>query len=522
MTLIFKGMKKELLIFFILTILLSLAMVSEAYWLQLLIDTIRTSQLTYILMATLVIVFILLQTLIYYFQQLLTAVLSKQSAFYYRQEVFKKIQKSPLSLLTGDKNDKLLSSLTSQIDQIEQYYFYSIYWGFYLICQLLMAVIISLYLNPFLAVLTLILSLPNLLLGFIFKKYLEKSQEDLMVATNSSISKIQDIVVGLVDWKTAQAECGVLQRFGRVTAELLDRQVRLEKSQYLVISLNQLFSNILYFGSWIIGGLLIMNHQLTLGGLIAFSQLLARISYPVYASSDLLAKYISGKKAMVNLNEEFLLGDSGLEITEPIELISCQHLLLPRSSHRPFEASFWQGKKYLLQGKSGSGKTTLLKSLLGEYTAYQGTIMINGCDIKGICETSLFAKMAYVPQQPHLFEASLRDNLTLFSEIYSDQEIFDVLHFVELSQWANSHALSTLCSSDKVKLSGGEIKRVALARALLMNKEVLLLDEFSSGIDSETLLKIEARLLDLEQMVIYITHVKSQFHQRCDQVFDLD
>lgn len=521
---VYKVVKKDILVYSILTILLSIAMVSEAYLMQLIIDSIKLGVGRYVVTSIFVVVFLLIQTLIYYFQQSLTAIISKKSAYAYRNVIFQGIQKTPLELLTGNKNDKLLASLTTQIDQIEFNYFYSVYWGGYLICQLIIAIIVSLYLNPLLAALTLLLSLPNLFVAVLFKTPLEKKQEELIETTNTSVSAIQDLIEGIPDWKIANKSFDINRVFDIQTLKLLKRQTNVEKSQYVVVSLNQLFSNVLYFGSWMIGGLLIINSQLTLGSLIAFSQLLVRISYPIYASSDLLAKFISGKKTIETLSSEFQVVDENLNTLEHIEVISFDNFRFKNNSEAiPFNGQFYKHKKYLLKGKSGTGKTTLLKAILREYNDYTGTVKINGIDVKRIKESSIFDNVAYVPQHPHMFNANLRDNLTLFSEDVSEEELFETLKFVELSKWANRESLELMLSNDAIKLSGGEAKRVALARALLMKTDILFLDEFSSGIDFETLSKIENRLLQTSKLIIYITHVDTdRINQQFDEIIDLN
>lgn len=521
---VYKVVKKDILVYSILTILLSIAMVSEAYLMQLIIDSIKLGVGRYVVTSIFVVVFLLIQTLIYYFQQSLTAIISKKSAYAYRNVIFQGIQKTPLELLTGNKNDKLLASLTTQIDQIEFNYFYSVYWGGYLICQLIIAIIVSLYLNPLLAALTLLLSLPNLFVAVLFKTPLEKKQEELIETTNTSVSAIQDLIEGIPDWKIANKSFEINRVFDIQTLKLLKRQTNVEKSQYVVVSLNQLFSNVLYFGSWMIGGLLIINSQLTLGSLIAFSQLLVRISYPIYASSDLLAKFISGKKTIETLSSEFQVVDENLNTLEHIEVISFNNFRFKNNSEAiPFNGQFYKHKKYLLKGKSGTGKTTLLKAILREYNDYTGTVKINGIDVKRIKESSIFDNVAYVPQHPHMFNAKLRDNLTLFSEDVSEEELFETLKFVELSKWANRESLELMLSNDAIKLSGGEAKRVALARALLMKTDILFLDEFSSGIDFETLSKIENRLLQTSKLIIYITHVDTdRINQHFDEIIDLN
>lgn len=505
---IFKEIKKDIVIHSILTILLSVAMVSEAYLMQLIIDSIKVSIDNYVRVAIFILIFLIFQTVLYYFQQSLTSIICKKSVYIYRKKIFHNIQNTSLESVTGNKNAKLLASLTTQIEQIERDYFYSIYWGGYLLCQLIVAVVISIYINPIMALLTIILSLPNLIVTISFKSSLEKKQDNIISENNSVVSSFQDIVDGISDWKTSSADVNIFKLFKKVSLKYFEVQKQFEKFQYLVISLNQLFSNTLYFGSWLIGGFFILKGQLSLGSLIAFSQLLVRISYPVYTSSDLLSRYISGKKTLKYLNEEFLYKAEGEKLMSVNSIALCDFVAFNANRDPLFKLNinFLYGEKYLLIGKSGSGKSTILKSILRENVDYQGVITINGEDISNFEENSIYKKISYVPQQPHIFKATLKDNLTLFDNHYTNEQIYVALRFVELSKWANPESLARKISSESGKLSGGEAKRVALARALLINRDILLIDEFSSGIDLETLERIEERITALNKMVIYVTH----------------
>lgn len=101
--------------------------------------------------------------------------------------------------------------------------------------------------------------------------------------------------------------------------------------------------------------------------------------------------------------------------------------------------------------------------------------------------------------------------------------MYEVLEFVELEKWANEQSLSMPIKNEEVTISGGEAKRVALARALLLDKEILLIDEFSSGVDRITLEKIEKKLGQLNKLILYISHVsQSNVKQNFDYMIDLD
>ncbi|MBG9367967.1 ABC transporter ATP-binding protein [Streptococcus sp. NLN64] len=526
---VFKSLKGDLITFSLLTIILSILMVGEAYLAQFIIDRAEINGMNYLVLIFIVLMFLFSQTVVYFFQQFKTAVLSKKSAFLFRNFLFKKIQEIHLNHLNNDLKDRLLSALTVQIDQVEFNYFYTLYWGGYLLCQLVVAVVFAFMMDPLMAAMTLLLSLPNLLVALAYKGQLAQSQDDLIDQTDATINSIKDLTDGYLDWKVGDGAGEVYNVFTQVTQRLLMKQTKISKVQYSVASLNQLFSNVLYFGSWLIGGYLILNNNLTLGSLITFTQLLARISFPIYSSSDLIARFIGGKKIVDSLKQDFIFSkeDESLfenqPLLESVSDIQFDKVASPLLSADSLTLSFQANHFYLIKGKSGSGKSTLFRLILKETNDYTGKITINGIDLSQLSEKELFKKVAYVPQFPHIFSGTLKDNLTLFSDSYNHEQLYAVLEFVELEKWANNQSLSMPIKNEEVTISGGEAKRVALARALLLDKEILLIDEFSSGVDRITLEKIEKKLAQLNKLILYISHVsQTNVKQNFDYMIDLD
>lgn len=358
---VFKYLKGELITFSLLTIILSILMVGEAYLAQFIIDRAEKNSTNYLVLIFIVLMFLFSQTVVYFFQQFKTAVLSKKSAFLFRKFLFKKIQEIHLNHLNHDLKDRLFSSLTVQIDQVEFNYFYTLYWGGYLLCQLVVAVVFAFMMDPLMAAMTLLLSLPNLLVALAYKGQLAQIQDELIDQTDATINSIKDLTDGYLDWKVGDGAGEVYNVFTKVTQTLLMKQTKISKVQYSVASLNQLFSNVLYFGSWLIGGYLILNNNLTLGSLITFTQLLARISFPIYSSSDLIARFIGGKKIVDSLKQDFIFSkeDESLFENQPLlESVSDIHfdkVASPLLTADSLTLSFQANHSYLIKGKSGVG-----------------------------------------------------------------------------------------------------------------------------------------------------------------------
>ncbi len=150
------------------------------------------------------------------------------------------------------------------------------------------------------------------------------------------------------------------------------------------------------------------------------------------------------------------------------------------------------GETMGLAGSSGSGKSTIIKLLVGLYKPQKGNILINGVDSQKVDFDYLRSKIGFVAQETQLFAGTIRDNLKFVNESADDKMCLDVLksagvsHIVERS----SLGLSARIGEGGIKLSGGEKQRLAIARALLRNPEILILDEATSSLDSTTEKKI--------------------------------
>ncbi len=160
-----------------------------------------------------------------------------------------------------------------------------------------------------------------------------------------------------------------------------------------------------------------------------------------------------------------------------------------------------------LTGPSGGGKTTLLKLLLGLLTPTTGTVTLAGTDLSRYPPTERQHRLAYVPQDTLLFRASLRDNLTL-GEPFPDEALWTALQAVGLAETVRERGLDAVLAESGAGLSGGQRQRLSVARALLRDPDVLLLDEPSASLDAEServlveVLKAQAKT----RLVIVVAH----------------
>jgi len=171
-----------------------------------------------------------------------------------------------------------------------------------------------------------------------------------------------------------------------------------------------------------------------------------------------------------------------------------------RTILKDFNLKIPKHKKIAIVGHSGSGKTTLVKLLYRLYDADEGEILIDGRNIKGFKQESLRGEMGLVPQECVLFNDTIYNNITFSNPKASREQVLEAVRFAQLDKIIKifPNKENTIVGERGVKLSGGEKQRVSIARALLANKKILVLDEATSSLDSETEYEIRK---DLERLM---------------------
>ncbi|WP_257291739.1 cysteine/glutathione ABC transporter ATP-binding protein/permease CydC [Endozoicomonas sp. ONNA1] len=185
------------------------------------------------------------------------------------------------------------------------------------------------------------------------------------------------------------------------------------------------------------------------------------------------------------------------------------------------------GQHLALLGKTGCGKSTLIRILTRQLTGFEGRIEVGGIAINDYSEASLYQLLTVIPQQTHVFSSTLRQNLKMARPEAQDSELLETVKAVGLDRLAaaegDHNLLDLWLGQGGVALSGGEQRRLAIARALLKKGEVLIMDEASEGLDPISEDHLMNQILDAyrDKTVIMITHKKAML-ERMDRVIQMD
>jgi len=238
------------------------------------------------------------------------------------------------------------------------------------------------------------------------------------------------------------------------------------------------------------------------------------IGNPVSSILDYYEKINASKnvkeKVDTFLNEGNDFEDS-LDDIDDIERIDVKNLSFSYNDTQVLKNinfTFNKGYKYAIFGGSGSGKSTLIKLIMGFYKTYDGQIFFNDMELKTIKNSSLWKQIAYIQQKVFIMSGTLKDNITLFSNKYTDDEINKAVKFSGLDGLIKSlpNGIDTYIEEGGKNFSGGEKQRISLARALLSDKSIFLLDESFSALDNKNSMEIEKNILDIDKTIIMISH----------------
>ena len=367
---------------------------------------------------------------------------------------------------------------------------------------------------------------------FAFLKPFEKMNHDVMQSNAMVSSAIIEDINGIETIKSLTSEELRYQKIDSEFVDYLDKSFKLSIYENVQTSLKhgaQLILNvaILWFGAS-----LVMDSKISIGQLITYNTLLSYFTNPIENIINLQTKLQSAKVANKRLSEVYLVA-SEFEGTTSMTSKLSGNITFHDVSYRygfgtytlsDLNLTIKQGEKVSLVGISGSGKTTLAKMIVNFYEPNQGNIRLGNMDLKMIDKKQLRQYINYLPQQSYIFSGSILDNLTLgASPDITQEDILMACQIAEIRADIEAMPLGYQTElSDGAGLSGGQKQRLALARALLTQAPILILDEATSGLDVLTEKKVINNLMQLtDKTIIFVAH-RLSIAKQVDRVIVLD
>lgn len=517
------------------TLLVTIINITGSYYLQSIIDTYVPDQMKNtlgIISIGLLIVYIL-QQILSYGQEYLLIVLGQRLSIDVILSYIKHVFQLPMNFFATRRTGEIISRFNDANNIIDA--LASTILSIFLDVSIVLIISVVLFFQSSTLFFISLLALPiYTAIIFAFMKPFEKMNNETMEANATLSSSIIEDINGIETIKSLTSEHTSYQKVDREFVTYLKKSFRYAKAESIQKALKKLAQLLLnVFVLWV-GARLVMDNQLSMGQLITYNTLLIYFTNPLENIINLQTKLQTAHVANNRLNEVYLV-HSEFEEEKPIKELS------QTPSTITFEnVSYKYGygrdilseinleipayNKVAIVGISGSGKTTLAKMMVNFYEANTGEVRLNSTNMNQIDKTALRRHVNYLPQQPYVFNGTILENLLLGAKEGTTQE--DILRAVEIAEIrADIENMplnyQTELTSDGAGISGGQKQRIALARALLTDAPVLILDEATSSLDILTEKKIIDNLMKLNKTIIFIAH-RLTIAEKSEKVIVLD
>ncbi len=427
-----------------------------------------------------------------------------------REDLYSKIQQLPLRWFdtrrTGDVMTRVVEDVTNMervlIDGVEQ--------GLVAALQVIGVGIFLFYLNPTVACAA-TLPVPLLALGaWIYSTRGRDRYRNQRDASSDLNAILHDNISGIRQIKAYAAEEPELGRFNRYSEALRRASLRMMKWWAIYSPLMSFVRMTGYVLVLAFGGSAVMRGDLSMGEFVAFYLFLSLFYEPIDRLNGLNQMILSGRAAADRVfeildseNEPNAVEGGSLpaEIRAHVRFDKVSFAYGDQPTLHEVDLEARPGQTIALVGSTGAGKSTVLSILTRFYERDTGSVTIDGIDISTLSKQSLRDRLGYVTQEPFLFNGTVRENLALAKRDASDAEMWSALDAAHADAFVRElpRQLDTNVGERGVKLSGGEKQRLSIARALLKNAPILLLDEATASVDSETERQIQDALDRLMQ-----------------------
>ena len=348
--------------------------------------------------------------------------------------------------------------------------------------------------------LTIVAILPLPILSYLVYKWGFDLEEEYNKAQNA-VSQLNNEVLEMIDGtyviRAYGQEDAMMDEFRAKTKKAMKQNIIVSEIESRFIPLAQLFMMISFTIALFYGGYLVSNGTILVGDVIAFQVYMGAIMWPMFMIGDIITNYKRGKVATERINEILRYDDDiergGTKALETIESIEFKdfHFTYPgeeASLLKGINLTLKKGETLGIVGKTGSGKTTLLMQLLHQFPYKGEKLFINEEPLIDYDSQTVAGHLAYVPQEHTLFSRTIRENMLFGKEDATDEEIWEALTLASFDGDVKRmpDELDTMVGEKGVSLSGGQKQRLSIARALLRNRECLILDDALSAVDAKT------------------------------------
>lgn len=444
--------------------------------------------------------------------------------WYYINEVFYQ----DISSFHSENAANHISAMTNDVNTIENNYVEGVYEVAYGVASFLVGIAVIAYVNPVILVVGAGFGVLSAVLSSILGKPVQKHHSQRSILFGNYTVYIKEFLGAFQIIKANNLSSKVKCDFEVKSKAIQDKGYVIDKIFTFISALQNLMMTLLMFGIVGFSVYMALKGEITFGGVILVVNNMEKTMFPLSQIGEWMPKIISTKGLFEKLdqglkreehNEEILEVDA---FRESFRFESVAFGYEEKSIFEDVDLEFKKGGKYLLVGPSGGGKSTLLRLLRKYVKPNGGRMLIDGNDIAHIKKASFYKLISNVEQQVFLFEDTLKNNIALHKEC-TDEALERAIHRAGLDDFVLNHpdGVNRMILDNGKNISGGERSRIAIARGLLQEAQIIFLDEAFASLDETVAKEIEMTLLSLKDITVFnVSHVIfDETKKKYDQIY---
>ncbi len=371
--------------------------------------------------------------------------------------------------------------------------------------------------------------------SMVFGKFIHKRFTQVQEAFSGLTERVQESLSGIRVVKAFVQERPVLEQFNAASQKSLEKNMRLARLWGIMFPLGQMVATLSYIIAFSYGGIQVINGHISLGEFIAFNTYLGLLIWPMMSFGWIMNIVQRGSASLDRINV-ILTAIPDIKDNDPLPIGSIEgHIEFENVSFsynkkqepvlKDININLEPGRTLAIIGETGSGKTSLVNLILRLYDISGGKLKIDGSPIDRIPLSTLRTSIGYVPQDSFLFSTSIRENIAFGVEKASIKEIEEAAKTAQIYDNIMDlpDGFDTIVGERGVTLSGGQKQRVSIARALIKDPKILILDDSLSAVDTDTEERIlqGLKVIMKDRTSIIIAHRISSI-KHADEIIVLD